>query len=98
MELSWASNVRRKELPPGWVSVIRPRILRRDRYTCQQCGAPANQVDHIRRGNDHSDSNLQALCEKCHRRKTAREGKEARYGLAPRRGKRFEPHPGMKEG
>lgn len=100
--MSWKSVERKAELPANW-KALRLEVLERDQYRCQwledgkRCNAEANNVDHIKRGNDHRKSNLQSLCPKHHGRKTSREGKEARYGLAPRRGKLFEPHPGMRE-
>src|SRR5690348_10696518 len=101
--MSWDRTSRRKaELPANW-KALRLEVLERDGYRCQwfengkRCGKPANNVDHVKRGNDHRKENLQALCEMHHARKSSREGKEARYGLAPRRGKRFEPHPGLRE-
>lgn len=62
---------------------IRQRILKRDEGLCQPCLAegrtsPGVQVDHIlprARGGDDSDTNLQAICEACHRAKTARESR-----------------------
>ncbi|HEX6513931.1 MAG TPA: HNH endonuclease, partial [Chloroflexota bacterium] len=49
-------------------------ILRRDDYTCQSCGGPGSQVDHIRmrglNGNINHPLNLQLLCPACHRAKT----------------------------
>lgn len=56
--------------------VIRQRILIRDGYTCQLCGAEgADSVDHIvpRRlgGTDHDD-NLQTLCRRCNSSKGGR--------------------------
>lgn len=101
--MSWKSAERKRELPANWEQ-LRLVVLERDDYRCRwiengtRCNSHANHVDHIERGNDHRLSNLQSLCEAHHRRKTSREGKEARYGLAPRRGKRFEPHPGIREG
>jgi len=55
----------------------RMRILRRDDHLCQVCGmAEATQVDHItpkaQLGSD-DESNLMAVCVRCHRSKTARE-------------------------
>ena len=44
--------------------------------TCEGCGqAPSYEVDHIvskRRGGTNDESNLRALCQACHRRKTIR--------------------------
>ena len=42
---------------------------------CVECTAPATEVDHIRslrRGGSNEWSNLQALCKKCHARKTVK--------------------------
>ncbi|MFD9442173.1 HNH endonuclease [Streptomyces sp. NPDC060001] len=81
--MAWHSSTRRARLPADWPR-RRRRILRRDAHSCQSrftdgrlCGAPANQVDHIEPGDDHSDSNLQALCEWCHTRKSSSEGGRA---------------------
>jgi 5-methylcytosine-specific restriction endonuclease McrA len=49
-------------------------ILNRDERTCQVCGGPGTQVDHIRlrgvNGNINHPRNLQVLCAPCHRAKT----------------------------
>lgn len=80
----WSGSTRRDRLPPDWQR-IRRRILARDAHQCQhldtgtRCCAPANQVDHINRGDVHEDWNLQALCEHHHRVKSAREGHAARF-------------------
>jgi len=47
---------------------VRQTILKRDDYTCQNCGEPADQVDHIS-GNSDKPSNLRALCADCNRGK-----------------------------
>ena len=80
---NWRSSNRRQELPSDWYS-LRKKILARDSYQCQEliydgknwskCLKPANQVDHIRPGSDHRDTNLRALCEDCHKRKSSSEG------------------------
>lgn len=74
-------------------------ILRRDHYVCQirltGCLVRANQVDHIRPGDDHDPSNLQAACAPCHAKKSAREGHAA---LRRRRASARQPaekHPGL---
>lgn len=77
---------RRSELPSDWPK-IRRRILIRDRHQCQWvradlnriCGQWANEVDHEKRGDDHSDSNLRALCRYHHQKKTSHEGADASY-------------------
>lgn len=61
--------------------VLRARILQRDRHICQSCikdsrPVPASTVDHIipkAHGGTDEESNLQALCWPCHKRKTATE-------------------------
>ena len=51
----------------------RQRILERDKYVCQSCGATDNLcIDHIMPvscGGDSSDENLQALCGSCNTKK-----------------------------
>lgn len=75
-------------------------ILRRDRYACQirgpRCTGVATEVDHIRPGDDHSMSNLQAVCAACHSQKSAREGNAARARLRALRLRPAEKHPGMR--
>lgn len=57
---------------------LRPQILARDNYTCQQCGADESTVklhiDHIvplAKGGSNDPSNLQVLCQPCNQRKWA---------------------------
>lgn len=100
----WASSDRRERLPANWV-VIRKRILRRDGGQCTErlntgarCPEVATDVDHIRPGDDHSDSNLTSLCGWHHSRKSSREGgiayaKKKRQHAAKFR--RSEDHPGL---
>lgn len=64
---------------PGWAA-LRQAILVRDGETCQTCGARATQVDHVlprHQGGTNDPSNLRALCARCHRSKSGREGREA---------------------
>lgn len=46
---------------------LRLAILKRDKYTCQECGAGANTVHHIHYGNIHQDT-LISVCQRCHMR------------------------------
>jgi 5-methylcytosine-specific restriction endonuclease McrA len=72
----WAGSTRRQRLPKNWAR-IRKRILRRD-PVCSICGeSPSTEIDHLRPGDDHGDSNLQGLCSPCHASKSGREGREA---------------------
>lgn len=92
--MPWESSDRKKRLPRDWHRV-RAIVLKRDRNTCVKCGKPANQVDHINAGDDHSISNLQALCPDCHKAKSSEEGvkaRQAKYGKRPP-----EKHPGYIE-
>ena len=48
---------------------LRARVLERDRHRCQQCGAPATEVDHLIQVADGGPdvlANLQAVCSGCH--------------------------------
>ena len=36
------------------------------------------EVDHVKPGDDHSDGNLQGICDPCHASKSGREGNAAR--------------------
>jgi 5-methylcytosine-specific restriction protein A len=61
------------------------------------CAAPANQADHVVRGDDHRLSNLQSLCAPHHASKSGREGWAERHRLIQANSRRFrrtEPHPG----
>ena len=60
---------------------IRRRVLDRDGWRCAACGDYGNEVDHIvpleRAGAAYDETNLQALCRRCHIGKTRREAGEA---------------------
>lgn len=87
----WYSSDRRKRLPPDWRH-RRLRVLRRDRWRCQLksfgCLEEATEVDHIVRGDNHSEDNLQAVCSACHKKKTQTESEEA---SAAKRARRYTP-------
>lgn len=98
--MPWDTSDRLSRLPSNW-QTLRVRVLRRDSYRCQArdslgilCGAPANQVDHIVAGDDHSLDNLQALCRWHHDRKSSAEGHAARRPR-PKRARDPEAHPGL---
>lgn len=75
--VSWNSSSRRERLPQGWAQLAR-RVLTRDRRVCQLafpgCLKKATEVDHRKAGDDHSESNLQAVCRVCHAKKSSSEG------------------------
>lgn len=99
---NWANSDRRSRLPADWPA-IRRRVLKRDGYRCThtdegvRCSQPATDVDHIVRGDNHTESNLRSLCSGHHRTKSSSEGGAA--SAASRREirsrfRRVEPHPG----
>lgn len=56
-------------------SALRAEIFQRDGSRCQICGGEATQIDHIgddQRSKDNVNDplNLQAVCDRCHRKKT----------------------------
>lgn len=80
--MAWNHSKTRQERGYGaeWQR-IRLRIMGRDMWLCQTClqsgrPTPATQVDHITpkaKGGTDEDENLQAICEGCHKEKTARD-------------------------
>ncbi|MFJ3248306.1 HNH endonuclease [Streptomyces sp. NPDC086782] len=100
----WSSSTRRARLPKDWARTRR-RVLRRDKHACTNefsdgrvCGAPANQVDHITPGDDHSMANLRALCAWCHARKSATEGGRASALTRVSTARPRETHPALEDG
>ncbi len=63
---------------------LRKQILDRDQHLCQVCRKQtATEVDHIigkADGGTDDPGNLQAICTRCHKKKTARERAEMRRG------------------
>ena len=104
----WANSDRRSRLPANWAR-IRVEVLDRDRRQCQWihfleggvrkiCGVPANEVHHIRNNDDHSLSNLRALCADHHAQKTQKESWAARHANRRKINERFrrtEEHPAL---
>jgi len=70
-ELSWRTKDDKKFMKSAeWIKVIRPRVLKRDDYTCQYCGFRSEkrmQINHID-GNpkNNNDENLEVICGWCH--------------------------------
>lgn len=98
--MAWEGSTRRARLPKDW-QARRRAALARDRHQCQViseetgfiCGEKATEVDHIRPGDNHNMSNLQAICQWHHRRKSSAEGNAAKIKIAPRN-RPSEKHPG----
>ncbi len=65
------ARVERNGSSRAW-RALRAQVLARDRYTCRECGKPAEHVDHIisvaSGGTDHP-SNVRALCAPCNLRR-----------------------------
>lgn len=92
--MPWTSSTRRARLPKNWSALV--HIVKvRDRH-CQHpgCSGPPDEVDHIKRGDDHTLTNLQALCRDHHKQKTSRESQQAR-GVGALRKRPTEPNPGL---
>ena len=56
-------------------SLTRRAVFARDAWTCQYCGAPAENVDHVipkSRGGTHAWENVVAACRRCNSRKENR--------------------------
>jgi 5-methylcytosine-specific restriction protein A len=101
--MAWEGSTRHDRLPADWPDT-RVRILNRDGHRCQHqrvdtgkvCGVMATDVDHIHRGDDHRDENLQALCTWHHRKKSGREGGLASGAArAAKRAREAPSHPGL---
>ena len=76
---AWANTTRLSTRHQSW----RRAVLNRDDHTCQRCGAPATEADHIvpRSVAPHLEldvDNGQALCSPCHKIKTRAEANAAR--------------------
>ena len=99
----WRGSTRLDRLPDDW-KARRRRVLLGDGYRCTwrhdgvRCEELATDVDHIRPGDDHDDSNLRSLCDWHHLKKSSGEGGAARAAARRRVNRRFrrsEPHPGL---
>lgn len=96
MPTGFAGSTRKARLPYDW-ETRRRLALERCGGRCEhrdesgRCRERATDVDHIRRGDDHSMGNLQGLCRRHHRTKTGREGADAR----PKLRRAVPRHPGL---
>uniref|UniRef100_A0AAU8GLV7 HNH endonuclease n=1 Tax=Mycobacterium phage Stink TaxID=3136630 RepID=A0AAU8GLV7_9VIRU len=97
---SWSSSDRSSRLPADWDENYRQPVLAAAGHRCQirarGCLGKATDVDHIRRGDDHSRSNLQAACNRCHGRKSSAEGHARKRQLRAMRRRPIERHPGSR--
>lgn len=77
-------------------SLTRKAVFARDEWTCQYCGAPAENVDHVvprSKGGMHVWENVVAACRRCNTRKENRSHDDV--GLALRR-KPYAPKDGFR--
>ena len=67
--------------------LTRRAVFARDAWSCQYCGAPAENLDHIvprSRGGEHSWENVVAACRRCNSRKENRRLEDAGLRLVRR--------------
>lgn len=97
--MAWDSSDRRQRLPDNW-DVTRRLVLQDARWRCQirrrGCIGRATDVDHKKRGDDHSRGNLQAACSSCHGKKSSAEGNDRKRELRALRKRPLERHPGTR--
>ena len=70
----------------------------RDNHTCQQCGQPGHEVDHITpisQGGTHNLENLRVLCHQCHKKKTTQETRTGKAKKKKLLNLPQQPHPGL---
>lgn len=87
---NWNNKPSKRWYKTAWWQAVRERVLLRDMFTCQRCGASVAgkgeaQVDHITPHNEDRerffcrDDELQVLCVPCHVR--VKQSEERRAGL-----------------
>jgi 5-methylcytosine-specific restriction endonuclease McrA len=67
--------------------LTRRSVFARDNWTCQYCGAPAENLDHVvprSGGGEHSWENVVAACRRCNSKKENRLAEDAGLRLARR--------------
>ncbi|MCU9995396.1 HNH endonuclease [Mobiluncus mulieris] len=108
--MAWQAKSRRRAgLPRDWQK-LRNAVFVRDGGRCRLCGIPLVrgqrgnpnnfECDHIGERWNHSQENLRALCQSCHKRRSSRQGgtaeRKPRKQANPKlRANRVEPHPGI---
>lgn len=67
--------------------LTRRAVFARDDWTCQYCGAPAENLDHViprSKGGEHTWENVVAACRRCNSKKENRRPEDAGLRLARR--------------
>ena len=91
-----ARSSRRSPPIKPWIT---KRIRARDNHTCQQCGNPGHEVDHITprsQGGNDEETNLRTLCAKCHSAKTQQEIRDGYQRRMKRLRRPVNEYPGLK--
>jgi 5-methylcytosine-specific restriction endonuclease McrA len=93
--MAWGSD--RPSMGPRWAG-IRQKVLRNSGGLCAICGGDgASEVDHIvprHLGGSSEPANLQAVCRRCHGRKSASESHAVQARRRKLRKRPSERHPG----
>lgn len=69
---------------PTRVALNKRSVFARDNYTCQYCGAPAENIDHViprSKGGEHCWENVVASCKACNSKKEDRLLSETNFVL-----------------
>lgn len=82
MAVAWEGSDRCSRLPANWSAIRDAVFAEPEGRVCalrfeDLCVGTATEVDHIVAGDNHAESNLQPVCQPCHRRKSALEGAAA---------------------
>lgn len=83
---------------PGTPHHLRQYVRNRDNHTCQKCGKPGHEVDHITpisQGGTHNLENLRVLCHQCHKKKTTQETRTGKAKKKKLLDLPQQPHPGL---
>lgn len=94
--MPWNTSDRLERLPSWWSTFTKDYL--KHNKTCKiqydGCQVEATEVDHIVPGDDHSIENLQPACERCHAKKSAKEGNDAKARMRRLRKRPEARHPG----
>lgn len=96
--MPWNTSDRLERLPSWWSKFTKDFLSKPENQKCkikyEGCQVEATEVDHIIPGDDHSPENFQPACERCHAKKSAKEGNEAKARMRALRLRPRDRHPG----